>query len=76
MFNKHLGVLFLVFVFALANVRAYANGGFTHQLIAKKALDAIEDQQIKQILQENFGAYYLGSHFPDVGLMGKKVKRL
>src|SRR5271166_5704862 len=74
MFKKNLSVLFLVMVFALANVCAYAAGGFTHVYIAKKSFDAIKDPQIKQVIQEYMWAYYLGAHFPDVGLTSPGVK--
>lgn len=76
MFRKNLVVLFLASVFALANVCAYANGGFTHVYIAQKSFDAIKDAQIKKVISDNIWAYHLGAHFPDVGYTTDNLKFL
>jgi hypothetical protein len=76
MFTKNLGVLSLAAVLVLANVRAYASGGYTHMYIAQKAADAIKDEQTARTIKANLAAYYLGAHFPDVGLVSNNLKDL
>jgi hypothetical protein len=76
MFNKNLGVLFLVAMSAIANVRAYAAGGYTHMYIAQQAFLKTNDEEIRRTIGSNLEAYYLGAHFPDVGQMSSFVNGL
>lgn len=73
MFNKKLVGLFLAMVCTFINVNAYACGAFTHMYIAKKALEQIQDEEIKTIISKNMEAYYLGANFPDVGYAAGKL---
>jgi hypothetical protein len=58
---------------ALANVRAYAAGGYTHMYIANRAFIKINDEEIRRTIGANTDAYYLGAHFPDAGQISGTV---
>ena len=59
--------LFL-FLFTSAFVgAAFAGGGITHMYIAQKAMRAIPDNHLRNLLLDNIDAYLAGAYYPDSG---------